>query len=130
MAVKPRATKPALSLWLIDHRKKLGMKPADVARAVGVSEDTVRGWEAGRGIGPASRLGLTELFGESAPDGGGDYATADLAAAISALVGALDRDREERMALTRAIAALAQSLARRPEGAESPAPLAPRAKAG
>lgn len=106
------------------------MKPADVARAVGVSEDTVRGWEAGRGIGPASLAALEELFGESATAGSASYATGDLTAAIGALVAALDRDREERLALTRAIAALARSLATQPEGEESPEPPALRATAG
>jgi hypothetical protein len=45
----------------------------------------------------------------------------DLLSAINALVKALDADREERQALTRAIAALAQSLATRAECEESPA---------
>ena len=106
------------------------MKPADVARAVGVSEDTVRGWEAGRGIGPASIAALEELFGESSPGAGAGYASGDLLSAITALVAALDADREERLALTRAIAALAQSLARTPEAEGSPARRVLRETAG
>ena len=106
------------------------MKPADVARAVGVSEDTVRGWEAGRGIGPASLAALEDLFGETATAGSASYATGDLTAAIASLVAALDADREERQALTRAIAALAESLATRPGDGESPVPPVLRATAG
>ena len=122
--------KPALALWVIRHRKALGMKPPDVARAVGASADTVRGWESGRGIGPDFLRALETLFGEEAPNGGGGSPNGDLAAAISALVDALDRDREERLALTRAIAALAESLATRPGDGESPEQPVLRATAG
>lgn len=113
--MKPRTAKPALSLWLIDHRKAATMKPADVARAVGVSEDTVRGWEAGRGIGPDSLPALEELFGEPAPAAGTGYAGGDLAAAITALVGELQQwrteDRERIAALERFV--LGEGAARR-----------------
>ena len=46
------------------------MKPPDVAKAVGASADTVRGWETGRGIGPDFLHALETLFGEEAPHGG------------------------------------------------------------
>ncbi len=70
MAVTPQKTKPALALWVIRHRKALSMKPPDVAKAVGASADTVRGWETGRGIGPDFLHALETLFGEEAPHGG------------------------------------------------------------
>ncbi len=66
------------------------MKPPDIAKAVGASADTVRGWETGRGIGPDFLHALETLFGESAPNGGGDYASGDVAAAINRLVDRLD----------------------------------------
>lgn len=45
MASKP---KPALSRWMIDHRKERGETVEDIARVTDRSAATVRGWEAGR----------------------------------------------------------------------------------
>lgn len=77
---------------------------------------------------------LRAHFGEPNPDLGPEAepveTPGDLTAAITALVDALDRDREERLALTRAIAALAESLAMRQGSEESPVPPALRGTAG
>lgn len=94
--------KPALSDWLIEHRKAKrlpgsseGLTVLDVAKLVGRSEATVRGWEAGRPPKADSqpiRL-LEQLYGASAP--GDDEDTGLVAAlnrqseAIEALVGLL-----------------------------------------
>lgn len=93
MPTKPRTAKPALSLWLVDARKAAAMKPHDVANAVGVAEETVRGWESGRGIGPESLAKLRGLFGE--PPAARQGPAGDLAAAITDLVDELQLWRSE-----------------------------------
>lgn len=139
----PRHLKHPLALWIIDERKRLGLKPADVAQAVDVSEGTVRAWETAR-AGDTKRLpspenveSLERLFGTPAP--GRDLAGTVLdqllqlvktqAAEISALRRELAEDRQdassERAALADILADLrAELLAQRPgasNGAEAPA---------
>jgi hypothetical protein len=75
---------------------------------------------------------LRKHFGEPAPEPVSQPVDPqpDLISSINALVKALDADREERQALTRAIAALAESLSTRPGAEASPERRAPRATAG
>lgn len=103
---KPKAP---LTTWLIRHRKSRGMGTLDIAKAIGVADTTVRGWESGRGIGADNLPALESLFGELAPDHlpVGDQAA--LVAAINALVDELRLERaaqrESTDAILRAIAA-------------------------
>jgi transcriptional regulator with XRE-family HTH domain len=134
MATKPRAAKNARTLWLIDHRKAAKLKTPDIARIAGVSDDTVRGWEAGRGIGPDGLAKLEEHFGESAP--GGPEDSGDLAAALNAQAVALGKiaDRLDDLVRTRDAnfqhlaegigTALREALGREPAGS-SPAAVRP-----
>jgi len=68
----PRHLKHPVALWIGDERKRLELKPADVGRAVGVGEGTVRVWEAARADAkrlpsPANIEALETLFGSAAP---------------------------------------------------------------
>ena len=130
MSQKPRTAKPALSLWVIDNRKRLGWKPADVAARVGVTEDTVRGWEAGRGMSEDARLALEQAFGVPAPVGDREPTselvsalreqTAEigrLADGVEALLASRDRDLES---LARTLAGLLASPGTQQGGAGLP----------
>lgn len=118
---KPRTAKPAMSLWLADNTDRLGLTPADVAVRVGVSESTVRGWEAGRSIGSASVAALERMFGLDAPEhegAAGDQnalvlALATQAAAISDLVAELRLARLEQAEWNRGVQDVVRSLAER-----------------
>jgi transcriptional regulator with XRE-family HTH domain len=98
-----RHLKHPIALWIIDSRKasQPAMKPADVGRAIGVTEQTVRAWETAR-AGQTTRLpsadnldAMARLFGSPAP--GREVATdqSDLAAAIWAQTRALNDLVEE-----------------------------------
>jgi hypothetical protein len=70
----PMHLKPALARWIVTERKRLGLKPKDVAdrlHAMGldVSEATVKVWEsnADRRPAPYNVEGLERIFGSSAP---------------------------------------------------------------
>ena len=118
--------KPPFASWLVAQREaRPPLKAEEVARrlreaGLQAEDSTYRTWESAsdRRPAPETMAALERMFGSRAP--GGTDPAGDLVVAIRSLVEALDRDREERMALTRAIAALAQSLARRPEDEESP----------
>lgn len=94
--------KPPLSAWLIRHRKRLGLTPADIARQLDVAETTVRGWEAGRPIRSENIDALAVVFGEEAPersrtsDDSLVIALTRQAAAIEALAVAIQQDRSQR----------------------------------
>lgn len=99
MASKP---KPALSEWLIVHRKERGDTVADTARVTDRSEATVRGWEAGR---PPSAddpviAHLERYYGAVAPK---DADQSDLVSALKDLVEELRLSREEQGRWNRAV---------------------------
>lgn len=82
MASKARALKTPIQLWVADERKRLGMKPADIARLTGVTEATARGWESQGRPGQDAIAILERTFGSSAPDNERGEAPSDLASAI------------------------------------------------
>lgn len=68
----PREPKPPISAWIIQERKRLKLKPGDVAHrltAMGLptAEGTPRTWEAGRSPSPENIEGLERLFETRAP---------------------------------------------------------------
>lgn len=94
----PRHLKHPLALWIIDSRKaeEPPMKPADVARAIGVTEPTVRAWETVR-ANESKRLpspdnvdAMAKLFGHPPPGRQPAPATGDLADAIRAQAAAIN----------------------------------------
>lgn len=103
----PRHLKHPIALWIIDSRKAMEppMKPADVARAIDVTEATVRAWETAR-ASQTTRLpssdnldAMGRLFGSPAP--GRDRASdTDLVAAIAgqtkAITALVDEMRQAR----------------------------------
>jgi transcriptional regulator with XRE-family HTH domain len=108
-----------------------------IAAAAGVSTNTLGNWWKGKAPELGSLVGLADALDESLwgmlnlwqgrePEGHGR----SIAQAVSDLLVALDADRVERSALTRAIAALARSLAKRPGDEESRVLRAPRETAG
>lgn len=111
---KPRTAKAAVNLWLIDNSDRLGLKPADVARRIDVSETTVRGWEAGRSVGAGSLYKLEQLFGTEAPvphDTPGDIAA--LVDAITDLVSELRQTRLEQAEWNAGVQEVVRALAAR-----------------
>ena len=69
----PTRAKPPVPAWIIRERKRLGLKPRDLAErltAAGlpVAEGTVRTWEAGRNPHPDNVEGLERIFGTRSPD--------------------------------------------------------------
>ena len=69
----PIRAKPPVPAWIIRERKRLGLKPRDLAErltAMGlpVTEGTVRTWEAGRSPHPDNVEGLERIFGTRSPD--------------------------------------------------------------
>jgi transcriptional regulator with XRE-family HTH domain len=113
-----------VSLWLIDNRKRLGHKPADVAARVGVSETTVRGWEAGRSIGASSVAALEGYFGVEAPREREPVNLDDLVAAMRELIAELRAEREARSewerGLLEGLRDIAQLAARQGDHASEP----------
>ena len=112
----PTRAKPPVSAWIIRERKRLGLKPKDLAErltdaGLPVTEGTVRTWEAGRRPHPDNVEGLERIFGTRSPDymagsgglisgmpGPADLALRDALAAQAEgfarmLAFALDRDR-------------------------------------
>jgi hypothetical protein len=99
----PRHLKHPIALWIIDSRKAMtpAMKPADIARAIDVTEATVRAWETVR-AGETKRLpsadnvdAMARLFGQAAP---GREPAANVGQA--ALIVALTRQADAIEALT------------------------------
>lgn len=99
----PLHLKPPVAAWIVRERKRLKLKPKDVAvrlAAMGleVSEATVKVWEsnANRRPNPYNLEGLERLFESAAPDqaqvddGSLVAALHDQTKAISALVSRLD----------------------------------------
>jgi transcriptional regulator with XRE-family HTH domain len=125
--VKTPEQRGPIGAWAYEARDAAGISPEQVVERLGlagieVRPSTIRGIESGNKQ-PGRQLlrALAGVYGSKPPATTGDpEPSADLFSAITALVAALDADREERLALTRAIAALAQSLATRPEGGGSP----------
>lgn len=122
---RPTRAKPPVPAWIIRERKRLDIKPRDIAErltAMGlpVTEGTVRTWEAGRSPHPDNVEGLERIFGSAAP--GNEDAPADQTAvvaaidrqtaALSALVDELQRWRtEDRVRLDQVEAMLDQVVA-------------------
>lgn len=90
-------TKPALSQWIADNRKRMGWKAETLAerlREAGyeAADTTVRTWEAGRSPRPETIAAMERLFDSSAPADevgvGGEIAAAldRQSSAIEALV--------------------------------------------
>lgn len=64
--------KPAVTLWLIAERKRLGWKPEELSRRLKdagyqAEVSTVRVWESGRTPAAETVEGLEKLFGSTAP---------------------------------------------------------------
>ena len=114
----PRTAKPPISAWIVRERKRLGLKPHDLAQrlsAMGlpVADGTPRTWEAGRSPSADNIEGLERIFGSAAPTemaGGADSTlTAGLSALveqISELVEELRASRQERADLLERVEAL------------------------
>lgn len=131
----PSRAKPPLSAWIVRERKRLGLKPPDLAErltAAGlpVQVGTVRTWEAGRKPHPDNIEGLERIFGTRAPASAppeGDTlaggaalidALSDQTAAINALVLRLD----ELLPSERVREMLAWAAERMPAESRSPDP--------
>jgi transcriptional regulator with XRE-family HTH domain len=93
----PRHLKHPIALWIIDSRREMTppLKPADIARVIGVTEATARAWETAR-AGQTTRLpsadnldAMSRLFGRPAP-GRSQPTDTDLAAAIRDQTRAID----------------------------------------
>lgn len=112
----PTRAKPPVSAWIIRERKRLGLKPKDLASRLSdawlpVTEGTVRTWEAGRRPHPDNVEGLERIFGTRSPD----Y-MAGSGGLISGMPGPADLTRlyELLETQTRAISQLAQAIAGMP----------------
>jgi len=94
----PRTAKPAVSAWIVRERKRLGLKPHDLAQrlsAMGlpVADGTPRTWEAGRSPSADNIEGLERIFGSAAPtERSGDGSTT---AGLSALIEQISELVEE-----------------------------------
>lgn len=100
---RPTRAKDPIPAWIIRERKRLKLKPQDIAdqlSAMGlpVVVGTVRTWEAGRNPHPDNVEGLERIFGTRSPDymdgaAGGDTlaASSDLLAALANQTAAIDR---------------------------------------
>lgn len=136
----PMHLKPATAAWIVRERKRLGLKPKDVAdrlRAMGLeaSEATVKVWEsnANRRPGPYNLEGLERLFESQAPidappdPTGLSAAIEKQAAAISELAAQVKRlaDRSETEMAT-ALVELVRSGLLAGAPSESPAGSPPR----
>jgi transcriptional regulator with XRE-family HTH domain len=107
MATKPRYMKTPLQLWIVDHRKRLGLTPGDLATMTGVTEDTARGWES-RGQPSEEALAILQRrFGEPIP------ANRETPADQGALIAALDRQTKAIEALVAMMAPVVLSQGRR-----------------
>ncbi len=104
-----RAPKKPLSAWIVTNREAQptddgkGWTSGDLARRLGVSDSTVRGWEAGRSVSEGNLELMERLFGVTAPghDEAGDQAL--VAAAINRQTEAVDRQTEAIDRQTKAI---------------------------
>jgi transcriptional regulator with XRE-family HTH domain len=83
-----RKPKPPLSAWIVEQRNRQTpiWKSEELARRLGVSDSTVRGWEAGRSVSEPNLVAMERLFGVEAP--GRDQSSPDDVAA------ALDRQTD------------------------------------
>jgi transcriptional regulator with XRE-family HTH domain len=111
----PLHLKPPIAAWIVRERRRLGLKPADIAArltAMGlpVTDATVKVWEsnANRRPSPDNLDGLARIFGSQPPDL--TSPPSDLAAAISSLTDELrawrEEDRVRIAALERAVEGL------------------------
>lgn len=95
-ARRRRKPKSALSLWIVEQREAQptedgkGWTSGQLADKLGVSDSTVRGWEAGRSVSSDNLAQLERLFGVEAP--GRDEPNDG-----QALVAAAIRDQTDRM---------------------------------
>jgi hypothetical protein len=130
MARKP---KPALSEWLIAHRKDAGETVADIARVTDRSEATVRGWEAGRPPQADDPViaHLERHWGSVAPTEAGPDQSALVAALdrqtilLATILDQLVSDGADREARLRAVEAELESLRGPQAGEASPMPPVP-----
>lgn len=131
----PLHLKPPIAAWIARERRRMGLKPRDVAArltlmGLDVTEATVKVWEsnADRRPNPYNLDGLERIFDSKAPQPAPEPSTdiTELAASIRDLAKAIEAERAEREAWERgvleSVQALARALARR-DGPE-PAPLA------
>jgi transcriptional regulator with XRE-family HTH domain len=138
----PTRAKPPIPAWIIRERKRLGLKPRDLAERLSaaglpVTEGTVRTWEAGRNPHPDNVEGLERIFGTRAPGfmgepGDDTPGSLALATAIRELVEELRSTRQERAEQEqrlRALEAAVALLAQRDDGPD-PAPVAPGSTTG
>lgn len=86
----PLHLKPPLAAWIVRERKRMNLKPADIAerlRAMGleVKEQTVKVWEsnADRRPDPNNIDGLERLFGSRAPVAASDRDQGAVALAVA-----------------------------------------------
>lgn len=139
-----RRPKPPISAWIVRERKRLGLKPPDLAArltAMGlpVADGTPRTWEAGRSPSPENIEGLERIFGTVAPNtetsGNGSTLAPEVSAlitSISALIEEIRSARRERADLEERVLALelaAKLQGRSPDGANGE-PAAPPSRAG
>lgn len=82
MAKRP---KPEIAAWIARERKRLQLKPPDLAAKVGVEPGTIHVWEsyANRPPGPDNMEALERVFGTRSPES--DAPTGDQAALVAAL---------------------------------------------
>jgi transcriptional regulator with XRE-family HTH domain len=101
-----RAVKPLLAQWIVDQRKAARLETWDIAGRLGVSDSTVRGWEAGRRPKADNLRELERLFGQPAPGSAPRDELGGLAAALSELAVELRATREDRRAVEARLRAL------------------------
>lgn len=89
-----RTPKKPLSAWIVTNREAQptedgkGWTSGELARRLGVSDSTVRGWEAGRSVSEGNLELMERLFGVTAP---GHEEPSDLAAMLQAQNAYLSR---------------------------------------
>lgn len=111
----PLHLKPATAAWIVRERRRLTLKPRDVAQRLGdlgltVSEDTVKVWESNADRRPSPNLeGLERLFGSKAPERSNHAEQPGLVAAI----------RDQTQAISELVALLHPLVADATEGKES-----------
>ena len=110
-----RRPKPPMAAWIARERKRLDLKPADVAgrlRALGLeaSEQTVRVWEsyANRRPSPENIDGLERIFGTRSPEA--EESAQDVAAVVAAIDRLTDAVRAQGQQQMDGMTALAEVL--------------------